>query len=202
MTSTMVAVTGPAPGSQINNLMMMEVEHPHQAQFLRPGPSGPASTPLNPTPLSFNYGPQMPNPALYGASPRFPPNLTFLSPQVQQQQQQQQSPQIPHPGLTQGSVFTPSPSPSPSPSPFKRQFTPNEAKSFLQNQLKNDFPRYWDLLKQFIAGKLTKSEFDTELKKFLPEHLSTNSLLYVWIVLRKVKNFQQQHLLCRIYKIF
>lgn len=202
----MVAVTGPASGSQINNLMMMEVEHPHQAQSLRPGPSGPTASPLNPSPLSFNHGPQMPNPALYGASPRLPPNLTFLSPPVQQPQ----SFPIPHPAaLTQGQFFVPSPSttPSPSPSPFKRQSSPNDAKAILQNQLKNDFPRYWDLLKQFIAGKLTKSEFDTELKKILPERLSTIfpvflDFLYLWIVLAKVKIFQHQHFLYQINKFF
>jgi hypothetical protein len=54
----------------------------------------------------------------------------------------------------------------------------------LQNQLKGDFPRYWDLLKQFIAGKLTKPEFDMELKKFFPERLIPTHNMLILNILR------------------
>lgn len=39
------------------------------------------------------------------------------------------------------------------------------------NQLKDSFPKYFDLLKQFVNGKVTKPEFESELRKILPEKL-------------------------------
>jgi hypothetical protein len=172
MTSTMVAVTGPAPASQINNMTMIEVDHPPQSQFLMT--SGPAGPPLNPPTLPFNHGPQIHSPAMYPGNSRLPPSLAFLSPQVQPQSSPMHLATLP-----QGQVFPPSPTP-----PLKKTFSPNDIKMMLQNQLKGDFPRYWDLLKQFIAGKLTKPEFDMELKKFFPERLIPTHNMLILNILR------------------
>ncbi len=55
--------------------------------------------------------------------------------------------------------------------PQRRIQTPADLKNLLMNQLKEGFPKYFDLLKQFVNGKVTKPEFESELRKILPEKL-------------------------------
>jgi hypothetical protein len=42
-----------------------------------------------------------------------------------------------------------------------------EQKRALESELKQDFAPYYGLLKQFIACKLTKQEFDAQVSKYI-----------------------------------
>jgi hypothetical protein len=85
-------------------------------------------------------------------------------------------------------ITQPHPSGHPSQSqpnqPQRRIQTPADLKNLLMNQLKDSFPKYFDLLKQFVNGKVTKPEFESELRKILPEKLVAIHNMFMMTILR------------------